>query len=427
MGAPTLLRSLRLAEFRRWAEPRLVPLGPPDGLADADPSVLAPLDAALEGRRIVYLGEADHYVRELAAFRSLCLRYLLDRGFTRIGEELGTCDGRRIDRYLDDGDESWLHRLPSFGYRAEMRQDRDDSLAGVLAGQEYPDEAMRAEHADVAIRLRRHAGTRRVHWFGVDADIAPGGSYHDLEEVLGGGGPHAADLARRLLRVPGESIDAETARLEALLVQVERHRAELVAELGSAATDQVSRSLVALREGLAFVAGARTTRAWPDLGPVMARREAAMITLARSVLAGLPADERVVLLGHAGHLSKSSPSLRLPATGAGPAADTLGTVLARDRPGEVFCLWLLHASGQDSQPLPSLPRRYDLVPGTLNEALAQLGDCYLLPLTPSGPLPALLRREQDIRWIYGAGCRTRVTDQADAIVFIRDAHPLPGA
>jgi erythromycin esterase-like protein len=181
--------------------------------------------------------------------------------------------------------------------------------------------------------------------------------------------------------------------------------------------------LLALRGGLEFVDATRPAADWPDVAPAIAMREGAMVALARSVLV-----ERhgagVVLMGHAAHLARDSRSMHLLDTGAGPAADTLGSVLARDHPGRVLSIWLLHGSGEDSQPLRSLPTRYPLVRGTLNEALAELGDSFLLPLTTPGPLPELLRHEQEIRWIYGAGCRTRLTDQTDAIVFVRHAHPL---
>ena len=50
---------------------------------------------------------------------------------------------------------------------------------------------------------------------------------------------------------------------------------------------------------------------------------------------------------------------------------------------------------------------------------------FLLPLGPPESLPELLCGEQDVRWIYGAGCHTRITAQADALFFVREATPLP--
>jgi len=42
-------------------------------------------------------------------------------------------------------------------------------------------------------------------------------------------------------------------------------------------------------------------------------------------------------------------------------------------------------------------------------SFADDGECFLLPLGPVETLPELLRGEQDVRWIYGAGCRTWIT------------------
>jgi hypothetical protein len=91
----------------------------------------------------------------------------------------------------------------------------------------------------------------------------------------------------------------------------------------------------------------------------------------------------------------------------------LGTQLTRDHPGQVLSVWLLHGSGSDSPPLTSLPRQYAPDKGSLNEALAQVSECFLLPLGPPETLPQLLHGEQEVRWIYGAGCRARITAQAE--------------
>ena len=58
-------------------------------------------------------------------------------------------------------------------------------------------------------------------------------------------------------------------------------------------------------------------------------------------------------------------------------------------------MWLLHGSGSDSQPLTSLPREFALAMGSLNEALAQVGECFLLPLGPPATLPELLDMPTD--------------------------------
>jgi erythromycin esterase-like protein len=260
---------------------------------------------------LVFLGEADHFVAELLGFRTLLLRYLIGHEFRWIGEELGVCDGLRTDRYLESGDEEWLRRLPSFGYRQGMRTDRDDSLAGLFGGQDYPSEAMRSAHAELARRLRHEVDdSDRLHWFGMDADNAPGAAYEDVAELLAGGGPTADTLAQGLTRVPGESVTLEVERLGVVLARVDSSRGALTGEIGGNAAAQVRRSLLALREALIFVQDSREAADWAQLGAPMARRESTMVAQARSVIAGLPADQNVVLLGHAAHLSKDWPSAR---------------------------------------------------------------------------------------------------------------------
>jgi hypothetical protein len=245
-----------------------------------------------------------------------------------------------------------------------------------------------------------------------------------VAELLAGGGPAAGTVAQGLTRILGESVTLEVERLGVVLARVDSLRESLRGEIGGNAAAQVHRSLLALREGLVFVRDSREAADWAQLGAPMARREATMVAQARSVIAGLPADQNVVLLGHAAHLSKDWPSARPLDTGTGPPPASLGTQLARDHPGQVLSVWLLHGSGSDSQHLTSMPSEYARTKGSLNEALAQVGECFLLPLGPPETLPEL-RGEQDVRWIYGAGCRTRITAQADAEFFVREATPLP--
>lgn len=116
---------------------------------------------------------------------------------------------------------------------------------------------------------------------------------------------------------------------------------------------------------------------------------------------------------HAAPLSRDWSSARCVDTRAGPSRALLGTQLTRDHPGQVLSVWLLHGSGSDSPPLTSLPRQYAPDKGSLNEALAQVSECFLLPLGPPETLPQLLHGEQEVRWIYGAGCRARITAQAE--------------
>ena len=84
--APKVIRTMA------WAAKRAVHF---DSLESADPERLAVVDPLLHGKRLFYLGEADHFVDQVFGFRRLWLRYLTRRGVRWVGEELGTCDGWR--------------------------------------------------------------------------------------------------------------------------------------------------------------------------------------------------------------------------------------------------------------------------------------------------------------------------------------------
>ena len=56
---------------------------------EVDPAVLSFLDPLLEGKRIVFLGEPDHYIHEKYDYRLLLIKYLYQKGWRHIGMEMG--------------------------------------------------------------------------------------------------------------------------------------------------------------------------------------------------------------------------------------------------------------------------------------------------------------------------------------------------
>lgn len=94
-------------DFVAWAREIAVQLNLLE-LRETDSTVFVFLDEALKGKRIVFLGESDHFVAERMEFRLPLIRQLVRRGFRSIGMEMGLSDGKRIDHYLETGDESWL-------------------------------------------------------------------------------------------------------------------------------------------------------------------------------------------------------------------------------------------------------------------------------------------------------------------------------
>lgn len=141
--AALLLSSVTLADevsepaFLRWAGENALQLDSLDWRA-FDPQLFSALDDRLEGKRVVYPGEADHFVAQRMEFRLILIRYLMEKGFRNIGMEMGISDGRRMDRYVETGDPQHLRRVGLYGHAGDKRYDRDDSVEG-WTDEKYPE------------------------------------------------------------------------------------------------------------------------------------------------------------------------------------------------------------------------------------------------------------------------------------------------
>ncbi|WPB75264.1 hypothetical protein KYC5002_40505 [Archangium violaceum] len=417
--------------FETWASANAVHLDP-TAVEPMDVERLAALDGHLAHKRIVYLAESDHFLHETHVFRQLLTPYLFSRGWRWIGEELGASDGGRIDQYLATGDESWLDRVATFGYRGARRTDRDDTPTGLLRdawGPSYPQAAMKAEQVSRLRKLRRMSedrppGTARLGFFGFDIDASVGGGYEDVDGLLSAHreDPRLRALVSMLERVGGESAEEELARLERLLQHMREHRPALEGVLRAGSYDALLSAVLTLRDSLKFVSVAHPATDWAVVTKAMAEREEAMFQRVRRMLSRLGPGEKLILQGHAAHLSKDWPSVRQFSVWAGPPRHNLGTRLCAEYPGQVFSIWMVHGRGRSAQPFTTLPSELHLVPGTLNALLARVGACFLLPTT--GPGAQWLSRERDLTWMYNGLLRTPVARQADALFFIRDVEPL---
>lgn len=454
-----------IEEFKTWASEHAVMLEPlPLNGAKADIEQLAFLDKLLEGKRIVYLGEEDHWIHEKSEYRLLMLRYLVSRGWRFIGEELGWSDGLRIDHYLETGDETVLSRIATYGYKGALRTDRDDRPTGILkdSAGNYPTEAFAAEQLRVTQALRELSisdcrvasaegaisGSRcpvaqRLHYFGFDIDALAGGGYDDLAELLRTGAASLTETKadspaqwREVIdslevlrkRVPGETVEEEIARLTSLLAMVEARQLQLVEVLGEEGYANLRQWTLTLCDSLEFVRVANPATSYPALNKAMAQREEAMYRHVQFVLSQMGPDDKLVLMGHNRHLAKDSDHIKNPGASSpgGQRVPSLGTFLNRLLPGQVFSIWMLQEQGKGSQPFDWLSSEYVSVPGSLNAILGEVGEAFLLPTVSADLRASLLKRPLKIVGIYNAIFQTTITSQADAIFFLRSVNPLEG-
>lgn len=328
-----------------WARRHAVPLS---GDEQDDLARLAVLDDVLRDVRVVYLGEEDHWVHEKYPYRRLFVRYLVSRGWRWIGEELGWSDGLRIDRYLAAGDESMLRRVATYGFRGDVRPDRDDRATGILADAADPVPTLGAEQVRFARFLRGLAedlpAGDRLHFAGIDVDPVPAAGYRDVIDLAG------EDLARAGVPVEpvhGESLEHEVARLADLARVLDERIAGIAALVGLDAAATVRRSVETMRASLAYQAIAASATDYRALRPALAARERLMVEHATWLLDQMGTADRLVLLGHNRHLSKDLAAMRRlgPGPPGGGLEPSVGTVIAHELGAQVFAIWLLHDWG----------------------------------------------------------------------------------
>jgi len=398
---------------------------------------LGVLDGALARKRVVFLGEPDHYIHEKYAFRLIMIEHLVKKGWRHIGMEMGRSDGQRLDRYLQTGDETFLDRMAAYGCEEYKRSDRDDEPSGLFARVKERLEASRAAFwaeerrfaaALLEINRSREKGTPPVRFFGFDVDLVPDCGYGDLEAILAAADsptPLADSLHGALQRIAGETREEEVERLTRVVEKVQKQKAALVELLGEAGSELFSRTLSSLRDSFAITARVFHTASPVELMDALAQRETVMFRHFDEYMEGLGQGEKVILMGHNLHLSKDSEWLSGGRLGEPVALwRTIGTHVAESLPGQAYSIWLLYDHGQNSGYLSAdgavdIPSK----PDSVEHLLARAGTNFLLPLEGTLGDGRYLNEARNFtqNGEYGSGIIPR---QADAIFFVETVSAL---
>jgi erythromycin esterase-like protein len=429
---PLFSNDRAIAEFKAWASGHAIRLDFPLK-SDRNLARLAALDSSIANKRIVYLGEPDHFIHEKYDYRLLMLRYLVSRGWNHIGEEMGILDGYRINKFLETGDSDHLDRAPTYGYKAGIRTDRDDSATGLLKDSftSFPLDAFNCEQKSFARSLRdiAIAHSPEISFFGFDIDALPGAGYEDLAEMLApsADNEHVARILTTLTRVSNETRVEEVARLDRAIELIDADPSVLSQLVGSAPAANVARFAHALRDSFHYAQSAYPAADWHALNVAMGLREETMHRNMTAQLAEAGSDSKTVLMSHNLHLAKAYDRIKRK-FGAGPGGGrvpALGTFLNRLMPGQVYSIWMLCNRGRDCQPFSFCTCDIKPATGSLNSILSEIAPALMLPLTANSPLPRLLLDSKVLIKMDGQpGVRAAIADQADAIFFIDEVSPL---
>lgn len=331
---------------------------------------------------------------------------------------MGRAQGRRFDRYIESGDESWL------GINDEDR----DSLPTVTGALSFDgsDPAAKADSQERrrffrALRdmsERRPAGTLRLHVFGFDVDFFPTLAFRDVRDGIGANHPRLASVARAVDRAR-EASGAEAARRmsEAGQILHEGWR-DASAELGGEAAYALEADIGSLAATLRFQSIALHDPTPDQLLTAYATRERNMFWLldrhfARSLAEG------TALIGHNMHLSKHSSSIGFGRAGAVvPMWPSVGDHVRERWADDVASVWFLYAAGQHGTHAGCKARGCDIPrhPEAIETELATAGSRFVVTTAAAEAMfPALRAAGHFIQnGELGFGV---VSEQADVFVF----------
>jgi erythromycin esterase-like protein len=414
-------------EFVQWVKERAIHLDTLDS-KNIDLTMLSPLDKEIEGKRVVYLGEPDHFIHEKFDFQLMLVRYLFEQGFRYVGLEMGIFGGRLIDAYLETGDSSCLDLSRLFGHKRYVREDRDDTPRGfpALKNPDYRKSQL-SEVQWFLEQLRELNETlkprdKRLHWFGFDVDIISGIGYQDIRKRLKSHASHKVirEILKRMDLVQGESVLEEAARIGDLIRYVDNTGGSVISIIGKREYTLLSRDLRSIRDGLIFLDAFKKAPS-PEWGPALREREKTIFRQTDELLEDLNKDDKIILIGHNMHLSKDYTKVWMR---SGPMWPSIGSHMVRRLPGQIYSIWMLYDYGRHGnmwnesfyEDVPSHPLRVERL-------FTKAGLRFILPFHSQDPREQYLDEDRNFvaNGRLGHGF---IKSQADAIFFVSEVTPI---
>ena len=413
--------------FVQWIKERAIHLDTLDG-KNIDLSMLSLLDKEIEGKRVVYLGEPDHFIHEKYDFQLMLVRYLFDRGFRYVGYETGIFAGRQIDAYMETGDSTYLDLNRLFAKGEYFREDRDDTPGGFPALKNPQYRISQLSEMRWFLEGMRELnetlkpGDNRLHWFGFDVDILSGIGYQEIRKKLKDHISHTIirKILERIELVQGESVLEEAARIGDLITYVENEENAIVSIIGERAYTLLIRDLRSLRDGLIFLDAFKKAPS-PEWGPALREREKTIFRQMDERLEDLNDDDKIILIGHNMHLSKDYRKVWFGAASMWPS---IGTHMVSRLPGEVYSIWMLYDYGRHGNLWNESFYEYvSSHPHRIERLFTQAGLRFILPFHSRDPREQYLDEDRNFvaNGRIGHGF---IKSQADAIFFVSEVTQI---
>lgn len=425
--------------FLEWARQAAIPM-PASSEEPWNEEARRTLERMLENKRFLFLGEADHFFVEKYACRLSFVRHLFGQGWRHVAMEHGRTVGWQADQYFETGDASYLR----------TSSDLPTNSADLAAHGRMLEFVAKYEYSAFPEQLRGISESRandesRLRYTGFDLDLgAPLTSIRPIKALLEDQRHNTQihGIFHLLDELSERSIDQQLARVEAIQRSLIARPTIYTEALGQVTFEELRSWLCSLHDDIAAEKRPRMRhdprghRLW------RAERERLMMRYLDRTIDGLNDGEKVMLMGHNGHLSKDAAQLfarpqlsffwgmrswfralgysiwaRIHGCPLSMHEGSVGMHLHQRFPGEVLVIWTLYGQGQlMGRDGPLDIRVHD---DTIESLLAQVGDRFLLPMDNVGPEARAVLTHANFRWAGGHYASADLTAQADAIYYIQ--------
>ena len=335
-----------------------------------DQPIVEILQTDVANKKFIFLGEPDHYFKEKFGYQLLFIEELLKLGHTHILAEIGVADGRKVQAYLETGNEDRLNEAGVHGYRYGTPPHNSDRNFTIEVKRFY--------------RQLRQLKEKypNLTYGGYDLDMYPGTAYLKFDQLFIDEGLSRYFVNRTKATEIRDLIEASKS-IQSLLVRFQKID-QALSIINELTQEDISNDLDLLdlkfytkvfRDSLEFRHKVTDLEfSWDHY----VWRETKMFEITGSILSRENSEAKYILLGHNGHLMKTdepnSEGFRY------TSWDTIGAWITNQFPDSVYAIWSLIGKGEHSgHGCPNDGRcRFNAIPGTL--------EAELINLSPEHPL-----------------------------------------
>jgi erythromycin esterase len=290
------------------------------------------LNKGILDKKFVFLGEADHFFEEKYAYRLKFIEFLLSKGYTHILDEMGISDGEMVQRYLETGNEDYLKKVGLYGFKYGQPL-AESSRKFVLSSKRYLRKLRKLK--------QKYPG---LIYGGFDLDMYPGTTYLQLDEFFERNKKTYLEKLKVLINVSKKhSGQLQAITLDTAYKNFLNIKNKLANDLSK--KDLIHLELI-LRNFLRSVELREKFKTGKDIFNVLAWREEQMFKnmIARSELD--PEDQKYILLGHNGHLTKTVKDYR--DLNGVQQWYAIGSWVNDNYPNQSYAIWSLIGHGEHS-------------------------------------------------------------------------------